>query len=244
MQKTKTKSTKITKQGKGQVSKKQKQDKSEKQKAKTKRKIKIMAIGDIHGDIKQVERLAELAEKQHVDLVILTGDITMAESSTAYLIGPFVKRNIEVLLIPGNHETVATAHFLADLYAPKAKNIHGYAVRIGDIGIFGAGGAVGVGPKLIVSEDELFDLLKQGFEKVKDAKFKLMVTHVHPKGTLMEKLTSKVPASAAVRKAIKEFKPDLLICSHAHEAEGIEEKVYKTKVINVGKRGKILELCV
>lgn len=243
MQKTKTISTKTTKQVKKRQSKKQEKA-HERRKSKTKRKIKILAVGDIHGDIKQVERLAELAEKQHVDLVILTGDITMAETSTAYLVGPFVKRNIEVLLIPGNHETVATAHFLADLYAPKAKSIHGYAVRIGDIGIFGAGGGVGVGPKFIVSEDELFDLLKQGFNKVKDAKFKLMVTHVHPKGTLMEKLTNKVPASTAVRKAIKQFKPDLLICSHAHEAEGIEEKLYKTKVINVGKHGKILELCI
>jgi Icc-related predicted phosphoesterase len=33
-----------------------------------------------------------------------------------------------------------------------------------------------------------------------------------------------------------------LICSHIHEAAGIEEKLGKTKVINVGTEGKIIEV--
>ena len=69
-----------------------------------------------------------------------------------------------------------------------------------------------------------------------------MVTHVHPSGTKMEKFTSIFHGSEGVRKAIKKFKPDILLCSHVHEAEGIEEKVGKTKVINVGKKGKIIDI--
>ena len=45
-----------------------------------------------------------------------------------------------------------------------------------------------------------------------------------------------------VKKAIDRFKPDILLCSHVHEAEGIEEKIGSTTVINVGKKGKIIEL--
>ena len=47
---------------------------------------------------------------------------------------------------------------------------------------------------------------------------------------------------ADVKKAIEKFHPDLLLCSHVHEAEGIEEKIGKTKVISVGKKGKIIKI--
>jgi Icc-related predicted phosphoesterase len=47
---------------------------------------------------------------------------------------------------------------------------------------------------------------------------------------------------SGIRKAVEAFKPDLLLCSHVHEAEGIEEKIGNTLVINVGKRGKIIKI--
>jgi Icc-related predicted phosphoesterase len=34
----------------------------------------------------------------------------------------------------------------------------------------------------------------------------------------------------------------LLISAHIHEAEGLEDIIGKTKVIQVGKKGKILEI--
>lgn len=202
------------------------------------KKLKILAAGDIHGDISLAERLAERAEKEHCDLVVLCGDLTMMERSTENIIGPFKKRGEKVLIIPGNHETLATADFLAELYG--VKNIHGYSVTYKDVGIFGAGGAnMGMFP---LEEEEFYDLLKKGFDKIKDLPKKIMVTHVHPSGTKMEKLTSIFPGSTGIRKAIERFKPDLMLCSHVHEAEGIEEKIGKTVVLNVGKRGKIIEI--
>ena len=100
------------------------------------KKLKILAAGDIHGDTSLTKRLAEKAKKENVDLVILTGDLTWAEQSTDNIIGPFAKAGKKVLLIPGNHETLATADFLAEVY-PNTKNIHGYAMKFGDVGIFG-----------------------------------------------------------------------------------------------------------
>lgn len=201
-------------------------------------KLKILAAGDIHGDIGLAEKLAEKAKKEHVDLVVLCGDLTLAETSTANIIGPFKKRNEKVLLIPGNHETVATADFLAELYGMK--NIHGYSVKYKDVGIFGAGGAnIGL---FRMNEKEIYDLLKKGYDKIRYLKKKIMVTHVHPTGTKIEKFTTIFPGSDGVRRAVERFKPDLLLCSHVHEAEGIEEKIGKTRVINVGKRGKIIEI--
>jgi len=67
-----------------------------------------------------------------------------------------------------------------------------------------------------------------------------MVTHMHAKGTSSE--ASGVEGSSGIRKAIGKFKPDFLIHSHIHEAEGLEEKIGKTRVINVGRKGKIIEI--
>ncbi|MFH1590758.1 MAG: metallophosphoesterase [archaeon] len=210
----------------------------EKVKEHPRKKLRVLASGDIHGDAQLAEKLAEKAVKENVDIVILCGDLTMMESSTENIIGPFVKRHKKVLLIPGNHETVATADFLAEVYG--VKNIHGYSVRYKEIGIFGAGGAnIGVHQ---IPEGEMYDLLKKGFDHVKYLEKKIMVTHVHPSKSMMEKFSKFVPGSDGVRKAVDKLKPDILLCSHVHEAEGLEETIGGTKVINVGSDGKVFDL--
>ena len=201
------------------------------------KKTKILAVGDIHGDTGLSKRLAEKAKKENVDLVILAGDMTWAEQSLKGIIGPFVKAKKQVLLIPGNHETVATADFLAEMYSPT-KNLHGYSFVKGDLGVFGAGGGdMGIH---FIEDPEIFKLLKKGHKKVKNLKKKIMVTHMHHRGSKSE--FSGFPGSKAVRKAIKEFKPNILISAHIHEAGGIEEKIGKTKVINVSRKPKIFEI--
>jgi len=200
--------------------------------------MKILAAGDIHGDTRLAQKLADKAKKEKVDLVVLCGDLTYAEQSTENLVGPFVKAKKKVLLIPGNHETIATADFLAELY--DVTNLHGYSIKYKDLGLFGCGGAnIGLSQ---LTEDEIFKSLEKGFSGIKDMKKKIMITHVHPTGTKMEKFTEIFPGSNGIKKAVEKFKPDILFCSHVHEAEGIEEKLGKTKVINVGKKGKIIDI--
>lgn len=201
------------------------------------KKTKILAIGDLHGDTGLAKKLAEKARKENVDLVIIAGDITQFEQSTKNLIGPFVKEKKPVLLIHGNHEALATVDFLSQLY-PSTKNLHGYSFSSGDVGIFGAGGAdFGISP---MSETSFFKTLKKAHEGVKDKKTKIMVTHMHPYKSKAE--FSGFRGSKGIRKAVETFKPDILISGHIHEAEGIEDKIGKTRVINVGKKGKIIEI--
>jgi Icc-related predicted phosphoesterase len=200
--------------------------------------MRILAAGDIHGDSRLAEELAKKAEKEKVDLVVICGDITQFDQGTENLMAPFVKRNEKVVIVPGNHESPATTEFLAEFYG--LTNLHGYSIKAGNVGLFGCGGAnIGLHQ---IPEKEIYDMLKKGHEKIKDLGKKIMVTHVHPSGTKMEKFTQFFPGSEGIRKAIDSFKPDIMLCSHVHEAEGIEEKVGNTKVINVGKKGKIFDI--
>lgn len=218
--------------------------------------MRILSAGDLHGDSGLAKKLAEKAVKESVDLVILCGDLTEGDEKTDNLIGPFLKQGKRVVLVPGNHESVATADFLSKVYG--VKNLHGYGMKIFDpkkdsmhqdikdskdkkyVGLFGCSG-VNIGIHQITDKDA-YDLLMKGHKYVQDADVTIMVSHVHPSDTKMEKFSQWIPGSKAVRRAVDKFQPDIMLCSHVHEAEGLEEKIGKTRVINVGKRGKIFEI--
>ena len=201
------------------------------------KKTKILAIGDVHGDTGLVKKLVERAKKENVDLIILAGDLTFAERSTSYIVGPFIGAKKQVLLIPGNHESIATADFLAQAY-PNTKNIHGNGVKKNGLGIFGAGTAnMGVHQ---IPDSEIFNALKKGHDEIKDAEKKIMVTHMHPLGSKAEIFGFE--GSLAIRKAIEYFTPDVLITAHIHEAGGLHEKIGNTLVINVSRKEKIFEI--
>src|SRR3989344_3394389 len=201
------------------------------------KKTKILAIGDVHGDTGLVKRLVEKAKMEKVDLIILAGDLTFAERSISYIVGPFVKAEKQVLLIPGNHESMATADFLAEAY-PNTKNIHASSFIKNDLGIFGAGTAnMGVHQ---IGDENIFRALKEGHEKIQGTSKKVMVTHMHPFGSKAE--IFGFLGSKAIRKAIEKFSPDILITAHIHEAGGLHEKIGKTNVINVSRKEKVFKI--
>ena len=200
------------------------------------KKLRILAAGDIHGDSRLTRKLAEKAEKENVDLVILAGDLT-GWVETKDLIKPFKDKHKKVLIIPGNWDSFATVDFLATVYG--VRNIHGYSVTYENVGIFGAGGARGPGPGDI-SDSEILKTLEKAHSSLKGIEKKIMITHMHPAGSKSE--FSGIEGSKAITKAIEKFKPNILLHSHIHEAAGFEEYIGKTKVINVGREGRIIEL--
>lgn len=203
-----------------------------------KRSFKILAYSDVHGDVMTISRLVELAKKEDVDLVVNCGDFTKCGANWQNMIGPFLDIGKKLVFIPGNHEDESTADFLAGMY--HVKNIHGYGVRYGKVGLFGCGGGdVGVNR---ISDAEAHVKLREGFEKIKYLKHRVMVLHNHPAGTMMEKFSAIVSGNKGVRKAIEEMKPDVVICGHVHEASGIEEMIGASRIVNVAKTGKVIEI--
>lgn len=200
------------------------------------KKLKILAASDLHGDSRATKRLAARAADENVDLVILCGDI-LGFVETKDIIKPFTDKGKKVLILPGNWDSFATTDFLASIYG--VKNIHGYSAVYEHVGFFGAGGA-DVGPRNIVSDREIMKTLEKAHSGLKGIERKVMLTHMHPEGSKSE--FSGVSGSRAIKDAIKKFKPDLVLHGHIHEGAGLEEFVGKTKVINVGKQGTLIEI--
>ncbi len=202
--------------------------------------MKILAASDIHGDQSEIEKLVKTAEKEKVDAIVLAGDLTFGESSLVGIIGPFKKLKKPIIVIPGNHETPATVDFLCKKYSPGVYNLHGKAIEIYDIGFFGAGGAnIGL---FEIGDDDLYEYLENSYEKIKNARVKIMVTHMPPFGTKIDMIGPNHVGSKAVREAIKKFKPDLCLCGHIHETFGMEDKIDHTLIINVGRKGVVIEI--
>ncbi len=203
------------------------------------RKARIMAVGDLHGDTRFIEKLAVRAKKENVDLVLLAGDLLISDEHFRGVIGPFAKAGKQVLLVPGNHDSFATVDFLTEFYKDVARNVHGGYFLKYDLGVFGVGGAGEFGWDPL-TENQTFKLLKRGHDQIKNAKRKIMLTHMHPLGSKSE--FSGFEGSSAIRKAIEYFQPDVMINSHIHEAGGIEERIGKTLVFNVSGKEKIFEI--
>ncbi len=197
-------------------------------------KLKILAAGDLHGDSKVSEKLAEKAQKENVDLVVLLGDLT-GMVQTKNIIQPFINRKQKVVFVPGNWETKADADIISKKYG--IKNLEKNYVVYKNTGIFGIGSADW---SLYPDEAKTMKHLKEQNEKIKNLEKKIMISHLHAAGTKSE--LSGVPGDEALRRAIDKFQPDLFISGHIHELEGVEEKIGKTRVVNVGRKGKIFEI--
>lgn len=204
--------------------------------AKKKPRFRMLVAGDFHGNKQTVKKLAEKAVKYDVDLVVITGDFTVFDIDHGGMIGPFLEKGKKVIFVGGNHDSEQTIEEIEKEYS--IPNLQKYAVMIEDVGFFGTGGGnIGIN---YVPDKEMFSAIKNGFKYVQKSKTKVLVTHIHPKGSLIEKFS--FPGSEAVTKAIYEMKPDMHVCGHIHELEGAVETMGKTRVMCVGSSGRIVDI--
>ncbi len=198
------------------------------------KKLKILAAGDLHGDFGVAKKLSSKAKKNKVDLVVLAGDIYGYDDGEPGILEPFAKAGQKVLFVPGNCDFEREVEWLSE----NGKNISNKYVNYHGIGIAGIGSPDW---KLWLDEVDLANI-KKNFSKIKSSK-KILVSHLHAAGTKAELLGFEGwSGDEVLRHAVERFKPDFLISAHIHEAEGIEDVIGKTRVIQVGRRGKILEI--
>ena len=77
--------------------------------------------------------------------------------------------------------------------------------------------------------------------KNKDKKI-ILVTHAPPYKTNVDRIAGGHCGNKSIRHFIDKNKIDLVVCGHLHENFGKEDKIKKTRIINPGPFGKIVEI--
>jgi len=201
--------------------------------------MRILAASDLHSDKKASEKLAEKAKKSKAELVLLGGDIVEWGGNIEGIIGPFKKAKIPVMMVHGNHDTPTDIDFLSEQYGKDVYNLHSYYREFENFVLFGVGGTE-FSP-FGLNDNEVMNKLKKDFKKFKDKK-KILLTHEPPLDTKIDNIGWSHVGSEKLREFILEYKPDLVLTGHIHETFGLTDYLGKTQIINLGKKGAIIDL--
>jgi len=179
-----------------------------------------------------VERLGPTLHE--ADWAILTGDLThFGDPPDALRVVDAVRAHCpNVLAVTGNLDMP----WVIDAFRERGISLHGEGRRLGDLGVFGCGGSniTPMDTPTELEEDELRAVLERGHAAVADAPRRLMICHVPPHDTRLDRLMNGRPVgSPAVRDFIEARRPDVAIVGHIHEGRGVD-RVGETLVLNAG----------
>jgi Icc-related predicted phosphoesterase len=194
--------------------------------------MKIMAFGDIHEYVHTLPALE--APLRQADMILVTGDLTRwrGPDTAAKVLQAIAHYNPNILGQVGNTDDWETNRYLERL----GINLHGQGHRFGNLGIFGVGGsnATPFYTPTEFAEDDIAAYLRAGYAMVKDAPYKILVSHCPPYRTAVDRIYAGYHVgSTSVRQFIETYQPDVCIAGHIHEAPG-EDRIGKTLVLNPG----------
>lgn len=205
--------------------------------------MKIIGCGDIH---MSPEKLLDIPNSEKADLIILTGDLTNygSRQDAKTVLDNILSINPHILAQVGNLDHFEINDYLEELNL----NIHGQARLFkGSVCIVGVGGS-NITPfktPTEFTEDELFSITERAYlqgmdfiqlaEPLQKRRIPTMfVPHTPPYNTTVDTLPDGTHVgSAAIRKIIEKYQPDLCITGHIHEAANIDT-IGKTPIINPG----------
>ncbi len=194
--------------------------------------MKVLACVDIHGS---GDAFAILKRKsQEAAIILCAGDISVFENHLSLLVRQMADLKKPVIMLNGNHEDAERLKNECKKYNNIIflhKGIYEYKdfIFIG----FGGGGFSEKNP-------EFRDFIKKIKPYLK--KETILITHAPPYGTAVDYIHNSHVGNKDYAYFIKKFQPLLAVSGHIHETAGKESFIGKTKVINPGPFGRIIEL--
>jgi uncharacterized protein len=136
--------------------------------------------------------------------------------------------------VPGDIETEDALRRACDGWG-AATVLHGQRTEVDRESFFGLGGGVPVRPW-----DWSFDLTEPEAEAKRAGcpEGGVLVVHSPPKGYV----DGRDLGSEAVLAAIEAKQPQLAVCGHIHECWGREAAIGRTRLINLGPEGTLLDV--
>jgi uncharacterized protein len=195
--------------------------------------MKILVFSDIHTDWKRLEQLLAI----EADAYFCAGDVVSWARGLPDAGRLLARRAAQMYVLPGNHESTADIQRLCEDFG--LHNFHGQSVTLAGVSIAGLGYSSPTPFKTPgeYTESQMANAL------AKLAPAQVLICHAPPKDTLLDRAGDKQHfGSTAVAEYIARTKPAYFFCGHIHEAEGVEEQLGETLGVNVGKRGRLLDL--
>jgi hypothetical protein len=200
----------------------------------------IIVVSDLHGDVENLLSYLDKIKELKFDVVVCPGDFTDINAPRGFTqedVGILIIKALKslkkkIFCVPGNVDTPGVIKILKK----EGVSIHGSGVVFKNFGFYGFGGAkTPFKTNIEPSENEIHLGLENGWKDVKNAKYKIQVTHNPPHGTKIDVVGGGLNVgSEVVRSFIEEHGPLVAISAHIHEARGIE-KLKNTTILNSGK---------
>lgn len=185
--------------------------------------MNLCVIADLHGEPKYSSRLKELA----YDLLVICGDITN--------FGHYKEARTILEVLPEPYIAVHGNCDYADVITAlieKGCNVHQKCITMGELFCgFGGGNLFMERTPCEYTEEEIYTGLSSIPENC------IVVTHVPPKNTKVDKSLFRHVGSTAVRHIIEERTPKIVLCGHIHESRNADV-VGETLVVNPGMFSK------
>lgn len=197
--------------------------------------MKLLAFSDLHRDQDRAERLVELA--QEADVVLGAGDYATMHQGLEGIIETLSAITAPTVLVPGNAESDLEL-WQACANWRSAHVLHGQALQLEGIQLFGLGGGIPPTPfpwSFDLREDEAAARLESCPEGA------VLIVHSPPRG-YVDAVHGRHLGSRSVLRAIEHKRPALVVCGHIHQCWGFEAAIGTTPVVNLGPEGRFFEL--
>lgn len=194
--------------------------------------MKLVSFGDVHMATRNLERME--GELRDTDLIVISGDLTNfgGAGEAAKVLDAARRACRRVLALPGNLDRDDVIPYLEQ----QQVALHGRGTVIDGVALFGCGGS-NITPfhtPTELTEDEIYDTLRRGYEEVKDKRPLVMICHTPPFQTKCDRLMNGAAVgSTAARRFIEEVKPEVCISGHIHESAAMD-RIGPTTVFNAG----------
>lgn len=197
--------------------------------------MNILAFVDTHEDPGAFARLRRVIAQHDVDLAVCAGDFTIFGRKTGDMLREMDEFGVPVVLIHGNHEDEDEVTAALE----GCENIHwAHDTCVDLLGVrfigFGGHGFRRREPGLEALEERLAPRFTPRT---------IVVSHAPPFGTAMDQpMSGWHVGNESLTDLVVRRNPMLVICGHIHQCFHAHDTIRRTKVINPGPDGELIEV--
>ena len=198
--------------------------------------MKLCLGSDIHGNVRSLKYFIMKSKSVDCNLILLAGDLSSWKDQTSIfnVLKELNSSGIITVGVLGNSDYENDLELMKDY--ENISILHGNSITIDDITIIGVSGIPNNqehGSYFSLPDSKILKFLTDALNNSNRNKYLISITHVPPINILDLTKNNEHIGSKSVRVFIERYHPDLHLCGHVHESEGIE-KFNNTIIVNPG----------